>query len=149
MAYVAGSANVRPIVVGFDRQDAATMLLRVVLGALILCHGIDKVVHGLGFVFGALAAAGLPSTLAYLCYAGEVVAPVLLIVGWWTRGAAVVVAVNMIAAILLVHTGQLLSLEPYGGWVVELQALFLVNAVVVALLGAGRFSVGGIAGRWN
>jgi putative oxidoreductase len=45
--------------------------------------------------------------------------------------------------------GQIFSLSPEGGWAIELQALFLVVAVAIALLGAGRYSVGGGAGRWN
>jgi putative oxidoreductase len=36
-----------------------------------------------------------------------------------------------------------------GGWALELQGLYLVSALAVALLGAGRYSVGGSGGRWN
>ena len=93
--------------------------------------------------------AGLPAAFAYLVYVGEVLAPLLLIAGLWTRVAATVVAVNMLAAVLLVHTSQLFTLSKTGGWVLELQAMYLFGAIAVALLGAGRYSVGGVAGRWN
>jgi putative oxidoreductase len=78
-----------------------------------------------------------------------VVAPLLVIVGLWTRVAALVIAINMIVAVLLVHTGQLLQLSPEGGWALELQGLFLTVPIAIALLGAGRYSIGGSAGRWN
>jgi len=42
-----------------------------------------------------------------------------------------------------------LSLTKTGGWTLELQGLFLMGALVVALLGAGRFSLGGAHGRLN
>jgi putative oxidoreductase len=55
----------------------------------------------------------------------------------------------MLTAILLVHIGEIFSLNKGGGWAIELQGMFLIAAVSVALLGAGRLSVGGRYGRWN
>ena len=130
-------------------DDVARLLLRVSLGALILLHGIAKLAGGPGFIVGLLAKAGLPSALAYGVYVGEVIAPLLLIAGVWTRPAAAVVAINMVVAVLLAHTGQFFTLSNTGGWAIELQALYFVAAVAVALLGAGRYSVGGAAGRLN
>jgi putative oxidoreductase len=73
----------------------------------------------------------------------------LLILGLWARVGALIVAVNMVVALLLVHTGQFLSLADTGGWALELQGMYLGGAIAVLLLGAGRFSVGGIQGKWN
>ena len=130
-------------------QDTAKLLLRLALGVLILLHGISKIKGGPGFIVDVVTKAGLPSALAYLVYIGEVVAPVLLIVGLFTRVAALIVAVNMLFAIGLVHMSQLMSISKTGGWELELQGIYLGTAVAIALLGAGRFSVGGVAGRWN
>ena len=130
-------------------QDTAKLLLRLALGVLILLHGISKIKGGPGFIVDVVTKAGLPSALAYLVYIGEVLAPVLLIVGLFTRVAALIVAVNMLFAIGLVHMGQLMSISKTGGWELELQGIYLATAVAIALLGAGRFSVGGVAGRWN
>jgi putative oxidoreductase len=55
----------------------------------------------------------------------------------------------MVVALLLVHTSQFFTVNETGGWALELQAMYLGGAIVVALLGAGRYSVGGAAGRWN
>ena len=125
------------------------LLLRVVIGVLILFHGIAKLKGGLGPVEGLLTKAGLPEQLAYLCYLGEIVAPVLMIVGVWTRLAALVVVINMATAVALAHVPQLLTLNQEGGWALELQAMYLFGALSVMLLGAGKFSAGGALGRWN
>ncbi|MDF3835965.1 DoxX family protein [Cupriavidus basilensis] len=130
-------------------QDLGKAVLRIVLGLLILLHGISKLINGPGFVTQMVTQAGYPPALAYLVYIGEVVAPVLLILGIWARLGAVIVVVNMLVAISLVHTKQLGMLADTGGWALELQGMYLAGALAVALLGAGRLSVGGIGGRWN
>ena len=129
--------------------DTAKLLLRLALGVLILLHGISKIRGGPGFILDVVEKAGLPSPFGYLVYVGEVLAPILLLVGLWTRAAALVIAINMIFAVALVHMGQLLQLAPEGGWALELQGLFLVTAIAIVLLGAGRYSLGGLRGRWN
>lgn len=132
-------------------QDLGKFVLRVALGILILLHGIAKLKGGpgFGFVQQMVAQAGLPSFVAYLVYLGEVVAPVLLIVGFWTRLAALVVAGNMLFALGLVHLKQFGMINDQGGWQLELQGMYLAAAVTVLLIGAGRFSLGGGAGKWN
>jgi len=130
-------------------DDIAKLLLRLTLGTLILLHGISKIRGGPGFILDIVDKAGLPAPFGYLVYVGEVLAPLLVIVGLWTRLAALVIAINMIVAVALVHMDQLFTLADTGGWALELQGLFLVAAVAVALLGAGRYSVGGNFGRWN
>jgi putative oxidoreductase len=59
------------------------------------------------------------------------------------------VVINMIVALMLVHTSQFFSMSQTGGWALELQGFYLFVAVAVALLGAGRFSIGGAGGKWN
>lgn len=130
-------------------DDAGRLVLRVVLGALILFHGVSKIIHGVGFVTVLVAKAGLPPAVGYLVYIGEVIAPLMLVFGVWTRLAALVVAINMITAILLVHVPQIFTLSNTGGWALELQGMYLATALAIIMLGAGRYSVGGTAGRWN
>lgn len=125
------------------------LLLRVLIGALLLFHGVAKLKTGVDPVMAMLAQQGLPGELAYLAYVGELLAPVLLIVGLWTRLAALIVAANMIVAVALAHMPDLMKLDAHGGWALELQAFYLFGALAVALLGAGRYSAGGNFGRWN
>lgn len=123
--------------------DIGKLILRLVLGATILLHGIAKLTGGIGFITGSVTAAGLPAFVAYGVYVGEVVAPLLLIAGWYARVGAVLVAVNMLFAIGLVHTADLFKLGPNGNWALELQGMFLFTAIAVALLGPGKFSANG------
>jgi putative oxidoreductase len=134
---------------GTTSEDLAKLLLRIVLGLLVLLHGIAKIRGGPGFILEIVAKAGWPEWFGYLVYVGEVVAPLLVIAGLWTRAAALVIAVNMIFAVALVDLGNLFTISETGGWALELQGLLLAAALAVALLGAGRYSVGGTAGRWN
>lgn len=134
---------------GNASEDFGKFLLRATLAILILFHGVAKLMNGVGFIGGMVAKFGLPPEVAYLVYVGEVIAPLLVLFGVWARAGALVIAINMIVAVVLVHMGDLTSLTKNGGWALELQAMFLVSALAVALLGAGRYSVGGLGGRWN
>ena len=94
------------------------------------------------FVGGAFASVGLPAALAYLIYIGEVIAPIMLLVGYQTRVASLLVAITMVVAILLVHTGQLFTLSPMGGgYALELQIMFLAGALAIFGLGAGKYTL--------
>jgi putative oxidoreductase len=130
-------------------DDTGKLVLRLALGILILLHGVAKISSGVSGVGGMLASHGLPSALAYLVYVGEIVAPVLLIIGLYTRPAAWIIAINMVVALWLVHMKDLFVIGKTGGWALELQGMFLFGAIAVALLGAGRFSVGGSSGKYN
>lgn len=130
-------------------DDAGKLLLRAVLAILLLFHGVSKLGGGIGFITGMLQGLGLPGFLGYGVYIGEVVAPLLILVGLYTRPAALVVAINMVVALLLAHTSQFFTLGDTGGWALELQGMYLGGALAVALLGAGRYGIGGKAGRFN
>jgi len=129
--------------------DAALLILRVVLGLLILLHGINKLPPPPEFLITALSARGLPSVLAYGVYLGEIVGPILVIIGIWTRVGALLIVANMIVALFVAHTGDLFHLNKQGGYQLELQAMYLFTAVALALTGAGPYSVGGRYGPLN
>ncbi|WP_229510967.1 MULTISPECIES: DoxX family protein [unclassified Massilia] len=131
------------------REDFGRLVLRVTLALLLLFHGVSKLFGGVGFITGMLGKMGLPEAIGYLVYVGEVVAPLLILVGVWTRLAALIVAGNMVVAILLVHTREFFTMSGSGGWALELQGMYLFAAIALALLGAGRYSIGGRAAKWN
>ncbi|CAG9185078.1 hypothetical protein LMG23992_05426 [Cupriavidus laharis] len=130
-------------------QDLGKAVLRIVLGVLILLHGIAKLKGGVDFITQTATGAGLPAWVAYGVYIGEVLAPVLLIIGLWTRAAALIVVLNMLFAIALVHSKQLGMLNETGGWQLELQGMYLAAALTLVLIGGGRLGVGGAGGKWN
>ena len=129
--------------------DAALLILRVVLGLLILLHGVSKLPPPPEFLVTALSQRGLPSVLAYGVYLGEIVGPILIIIGVWTRLGALLIVGNMIVAVLVAHAGDLFHLNKQGGYELELQAMYLFTAVALTLTGAGRYSVGGRYGPLN
>jgi putative oxidoreductase len=124
--------------------DAGLLVLRLGLAAILLFHGIYKVTHGVAWIAGPLGRVGLPAFVAYGVYVAEILAPVLLIVGLWTRLAAAVIAFDMAMAIFLARSGDVAKINPMGGgWAIELEVLLLVAALALALAGGGRFSIGG------
>ena len=117
----------------FHHPKAVLVLLRVSLALLMLFHGWAKIRYGIGSIEAKIAGFGAPGFLAYAVYLGEVVAPLLLLVGLWVVPAALVIAINMLVAFALVHTKQVLMLNNSGGWALELQAFYFVGALVVAM----------------
>ena len=130
-------------------DDLGKLVLRATLAILILFHGVSKLITGVDPIMGMLAKAGLPAGLAFLVYVGEVIAPLMILFGIWARLGAVIVAINMIVAVALAHGAQFFTMGKTGGWALELQGFYFFTALAVALLGAGRYSMGGISGRWN
>ena len=122
-------------------DDIGKLILRLTLGLLILLHGISKLVGGVGGIAGMLQGIGLPAAVAYGVYFGEVLAPILLVIGWYARVGAGVIVINMLIAILLVHPQELLALTPQGGWALELQGMFLFTALALVFTGPGRLSI--------
>ncbi|KGE76712.1 DoxX family protein [Halomonas sp. ND22Bw] len=119
------------------------LLLRLAVGGLILFHGISKLLNPGSFdwIGGLLEGYGLPAVLAYGVLIGEVVAPVMAILGWQTRLAGLLMAGNMLVAVLLAHTGELFMLNDSGGWQLELQGMFFAGALALVFLGSGRMAL--------
>lgn len=122
-------------------SDLGRLVLRLVLGGCILFHGYAKLTGGVAGITQMVTAVGLPGFVAYGVYLGEVVAPLLIIVGWYSRIASLITVINMVFAIALVHRADLFKLAESGGYALELQALYLFVALALALLGPGRFSI--------
>ena len=124
-----------------NMNDVGKLVLRLTLGVLILLHGLAKVTHGVGPIEGMVTGIGLPAALTYGVYLGEVLAPLLLIAGFYARVGAALIAINMMFAIWLAHLGELTQFTPQGGWALELQGMFLFTALALALMGPGRMGV--------
>ncbi len=124
-------------------EDTAKLILRLTIGGLVLLHGIFKLTHPemLGFIGGMFSNLGLPAFFAYAIYIGEIVAPIMLIIGYKTKLASALIAFTLLVAILLVHVEQVFTLGQGGGWAIELQALYLFGALAIFGLGAGKYAV--------
>jgi len=110
-------------------------LLRIGFGGMMLTHGIPKFLKMLSgdFSFGDPIGIGETATLilAVLC---EVFFPILIIIGFKTRLAAIPVIITMAVAAFVVHAADPLGTK-------EKAILFLIGFIAIALLGAGKFSV--------
>jgi putative oxidoreductase len=122
-------------------EDLGKLVLRLTLGSLILLHGVGKIKGGIGFLEPPLTGIGLPPWVAYGVYLGEVLAPIMVILGVFTRTAAFVIFVNMIFAVVLMHRPDLFSLDKHGGYALELQAMFMFSALALVLMTPGRYAV--------
>lgn len=123
-------------------EDLGKLLLRLCVGILILLHGVSKLMDpsSLNGIAHQLSGMGLPSFVAYGVLVGELVGPVMAIVGWQARIGGLLMAINMIVAIILVHLPQLWTLNAQGGWTLELQGMFLFGALAILFLGSGRMA---------
>ena len=119
------------------------LVLRLTVAILMLFHGVAKITHpgSLEFIGNSLTGIGLPSAVAYGVYVGEVIAPLMVLIGFHSRLGGLLIVVNMIFAILLAHPGDIFSLTKHGGWALELQGFSLFGGLAIALLGSGKFAV--------
>ena len=111
------------------------LLLRIVFSAFMLTHGIPKLLEVLqgDFSFSDPIGIGAVAT-KILTVIGEVIAPLLLIIGYRTRLAATVAAITMYVAGFVVHAD-----DPFSSK--EKALMFAAAFTVIALAGAGKYSV--------
>jgi len=134
----------------FDKcEDTGKLILRLAAGGLLLFHGVSKMQHGVDWMTPMLAGAGLPGFIRYGVYVGEVVAPILIIAGIFSRPAGLVMAFNLVMAVLLAHRDAIFTLNQGGGWAIELEMFYALAGVAIYCLGAGRYSVSRGRGKWD
>jgi len=124
-----------------DMQSIGKLIIRVAVGGLLLFHGVDKLAHGIGYIEGMMTVQGLPKYVAFGVYVGEVLAPLLLLLGWRSRWWAGVIAFNMAVAVYLVHSKSLFTLGAHGSWSLEAPMFFLLGALAIVFLGSGKYAV--------
>lgn len=126
-----------------NKSDAVgRLIIRLTVGILILFHGVSKLTSegSLEFIAGRLTSLGLPDVIAYGVFVGEIIAPVLLIAGVFSRLSGLAIVINMLFAIGLAHTGDLFSLTDHGGYQLELQMFYLFGGLAILFLGSGRYA---------
>ncbi len=132
-----------------DNSDLGKLLLRLSLGIMMLFHGVSKLQHGYGFVEQMLVKSGFPGYFSHGILVGELLAPFFMILGLYTRQAALIMSFVMVMAIYLVHTKELFSVTAHGGYALELQVLYLFGSLAVFFSGAGRFNISNGRGAWE
>ncbi|WP_333803733.1 DoxX family protein [Sulfurospirillum sp.] len=126
----------------YENKDIASLVLRVSVSALMLFHGIAKFQGGIDGIKELVVSFGLPSLLAYGVYVGEILMPLLLILGLLTRVSSLIFGGTMLFAIALAHSEMLFAIDAEtGGLMIELPLLYLIASIALFFLGAGKFSV--------
>lgn len=132
----------------FQNKNAGLLLQRLSIGILILFHGIANLTSNYSFIKSLLNGIGIPEFVAYSVFIGEIIAPILIIIGWRARMASLVLAFNMFVAVLMAHSVDIFTLNQFGGWGIELQGLYLFGAIIIFLLGAGKYAVS-TTSKWD
>ncbi|OAH61008.1 hypothetical protein AYJ66_13710 [Dietzia cinnamea] len=127
-------------------RDAAILLARVGIGVVFVAHGWQKFFTlGLARVGEQFAGYGIPQPeiTAAIVAGVEVVAGVALVAGLLTPLAGILLGVDMAGALYFVHATH----GPFvtqNGW--ELVVALGVGALLIAAVGAGRFSIDRLLG---
>ena len=120
-------------------RDAGLLLLRVVVGATFLVHGLDKLIDlpSTERYFASLDIPA-PTLMAPFVAITETVGGGLLVVGLTARLAGLALAGDMLVALLTEHIGNGFFVAEGGG---EFVLLLGGASLALVLTGAGRFSV--------
>ncbi|WP_431167205.1 DoxX family protein [Tenacibaculum halocynthiae] len=124
-----------------QNKEIGTLIQRVSIGLLILFHGIANMNSNYSFIKSLLSGLSLPEFFSYGVFIGEIVAPILIIIGYRAKLASLVLTLNMFIAILMAHVSEIFSINQYGGWAIELQALYLFGSLSIMFLGAGKYAI--------
>lgn len=131
-------------------NDTGKLILRLTIASMLAFHGVSKLRHGIAWMAGPLTAHHLPVFIGYGVYVAEVVAPFLVLIGIFTRPAALVIVFEMIMALYLVVQGNAFQIQKQTGALgAELQFLYLFGALAIAFLGSGRLAVSRGKGRFD
>ncbi len=127
--------------------DLGLLISRITIAGLMLFHGVAKL-SNLNGIKNMLTAAGLPEVMAYGVYITELIAPLLIIIGFRIRLASIVFFFGMIVAMLLAHSENMFALSKTGGLAIELLLLYAFGALVFFFTGAGKYAVS-TANKWD
>lgn len=111
-----------------QRRDQALALFRIVIGVFFLIHGVQKLLKGVSLL-------SWPSGPASLI---ELIGGALIVIGLWTRWAALISSGAMAYAYFVVHQPRGLLPIQNGG---ELAAVYSWAFLLLVFTGAGAWSI--------
>jgi len=131
-------------------NDAATMILRVLMGIVYFPHGMQKLLgwfggYGfsgtMGFFTGTM---GIPAVFAFLAILAEGLGSLGLLTGFLTRIAAFAISINMIVAVVMIHHQFGFFMNWFGnqkGEGIEFHILAVAIGIALMLRGGGKWSI--------
>jgi putative oxidoreductase len=119
-------------------------ILRIVLGIAMLVHGWSKLSGGVDNVagfFGGMLGIPAPGLMACVVTIVELGGGILLVVGFLTQIAGLLIALDMLGAILFAYLLRGAPFIENGQISWEKEAVFAAAALCLALSGPGAWSV--------
>ena len=126
-----------------NARDLGLLVLRLGLGVVMVAHGSQKAFGAFGgrgmeaFTAG-IESMGIPALFAWLAMLSELAGGLAVILGAFTRIAALMIAVTMTVAIVRVGLPRGFFANSPGGAGIEFPLALLTLAVALVLLGPGR-----------
>lgn len=117
------------------------LIVRLSVGILMLFHGVGKIRYGISGIGDMLTQKGIPEFISYGVYLGEIVAPLMLILGFRTRIAALMLLINMLVIIFIAHPSDILAVTSHGTWKLELAGFYLAGSLVLLISGGGKYGL--------
>jgi putative oxidoreductase len=118
-------------------QPLGLLALRMALGIIFFSHGYPKLAHQGGGMQGFFIQHGLPGYFVFISGTLEVFGSLLLVLGLFTRGAALLLVIEMAVAIWKVHSGAgYLAVHNY-----EFPMAVMTACFALATVGAGTISL--------
>jgi putative oxidoreductase len=118
-------------------QPLGLLALRLALGIIFFSHGYPKLAHQGGGMQGFFVQHGLPGYFVYISGVLEAFGGLLLVLGLFVRGAALLLAIEMAVAIWKVHSsGGYLAVHNY-----EFPMAVMTACFALATVGAGMISL--------
>ncbi len=127
-------------------RNVGLLVARVVIGIVFLAHGLQKVNQGYSATKAGFEGMDVPVPALSAFYATwvETLGGIALIIGLLVPVFGVLLLVNMLGAFFFVHIGNGIYVTD-GGW--ELVGALGAGALVLAVVGAGAYSVDALLGR--
>jgi len=123
----------------WTNADIGLLIVRIALGGIIFFHGFHKITHGIADQFQILANNGIPGVFIYFVYVSEVLAPVLIVLGIFTRLSSLSIFVTMI--VIFYALPFPIGMDEHGAMNIESQLYFLLLSVALFFTGPGRYTL--------
>ena len=118
-------------------SDTSLLVLRVGFAGMMLTHGIPKINLLFESPIKFANPIGIGDTASLiLALIGEVIAPILILIGFKTKLASVPAILTMVVAVFVVHASDPIAVK-------EKAILYLIGFIAIFLAGAGKYSVDG------
>ena len=121
----------------WTNQEVGLLILRLAFSITFCMHGFHKLTHGAGDGYQALVDGGIPGQFMYFAYISEVVAPILILLGIFTRISIITVIVTMVTIFYVLPFP--IGLGEHGELNIEVHIFYTLVPLALFFTGPGRY----------